>query len=72
RAGQLQVVAPLEGTPAKEAGLKAGDKILAVNGSSTSDITIYVAVNLIRGPRGTEVVASRIAGKMEKSVALTV
>ncbi|MDP3995781.1 MAG: S41 family peptidase [bacterium] len=56
RAGQLQVVAPLEGTPAKEAGLKAGDKILAVNGESTADITIYEAVNLIRGPRGTEVV----------------
>ncbi|MFH1462533.1 MAG: S41 family peptidase [bacterium] len=55
RKGQLQVIAPLEGTPAQKAGLRAGDKITAVNGTSTSDITIDEAVNMIRGPKGTEV-----------------
>ncbi len=54
--GQLQVVAPLEGTPAQRAGLRAGDKITKVDGESTVDITIYEAVNLIRGPEGTEVI----------------
>jgi carboxyl-terminal processing protease len=53
--GQLQVVSPLEGTPAKRAGLRAGDKILEVNGTSTAGMSIEVAVNIIRGPRGTNV-----------------
>jgi len=56
RQGQLQVISPLEGTPAQRAGLRAGDKIMAVNGTSTLDITTDEAVNMIRGPRGTEVV----------------
>ena len=55
RKGQLQVIAPLEGTPAQKAGIKAGDKILKINDTFTTDITIEEAVNLIRGPEGTEV-----------------
>ncbi len=54
--GQLQVVAPLEGTPAQKAGLRAGDKIMSVDGKSTVDITTDEAVSLIRGQKGTEVV----------------
>ena len=53
--GQLQVIAPLEGTPAQRAGLRAGDKILKINDTETSDLTVDEAVNLIRGPKGTEV-----------------
>jgi len=53
--GQLQVVAPLEGTPAQRAGLRPGDKILKINDTITADLTIDEAVSLIRGPRGTEV-----------------
>ncbi len=54
--GQLQVIAPLEGTPAQRAGLKAGDKILQINHESTVDLTIDEAVDRIRGPQGTKVV----------------
>ena len=53
--GQLQVIAPLEGTPAQRAELRAGDKILKINDTETSDLTVDEAVNLIRGPKGTEV-----------------
>jgi len=53
--GQLLIVAPLEGTPAQKAGLRAGDKILKINDTLTSDLTIDEAVDLIRGPKGTEV-----------------
>ncbi len=56
RNDQLQVIAPLEGTPAQEAGLRPGDKILAVDGESTADFTLEDAVSRIRGPKGTEVV----------------
>jgi len=51
----LQVVAPLEGTPADKAGLRAGDQILKINGKDTSDLTVEEAASLIRGPRGTKV-----------------
>lgn len=54
--GGLQVIAPLEGTPAQRAGLRAGDQIIKVDDVVTVDMTAIEAVNLIRGPRGTEVV----------------
>ncbi|MCK4474094.1 PDZ domain-containing protein [Candidatus Parcubacteria bacterium] len=56
RKSQLTVIAPLEGTPAQKAGLRPGDKILKVDETSTIDISIDEAVDLIRGPKGTEVV----------------
>lgn len=56
RNDQLTVIAPLEGTPAQKAGLRAGDKIVKINDSSTKDMTADEAVKLIRGPRGTKVV----------------
>lgn len=55
RKGQLQVIAPLEGTPAQKAGLRAGDKIIKINDTLTADLTIDEAVNLIRGPKDTKV-----------------
>ncbi len=56
RKGQLQIIAPLEGTPAQKAGLRPGDKIIKIGDTLTNDLTVDEAVNLIRGPRGTEVV----------------
>jgi carboxyl-terminal processing protease len=55
RKGQLQVISPIEGTPAQKAGLRAGDKIIMIDDTLTVDLTIEEAVNLIRGPKGTEV-----------------
>ncbi len=63
---QLQVIAPLEGTPAQKAGLRAGDKILEINGTSTSDLTIDQAADLIRGPKGTEVELTILRKNWEK------
>jgi len=54
--GQLQVIAPLEGTPAEKAGLRPGDKILKINDTFTIELTVEKAVSLIRGPKGTEVI----------------
>lgn len=51
----LTVIAPLEGTPGQKAGLKAGDIIADINGKDTSSMTTDDAVNLIRGPAGTNV-----------------
>ncbi len=54
--GILQIIAPLKNTPAEKAGLKAGDKILKVDGQSTANMTVYEAVKKIRGPIGKKVV----------------
>ena len=51
--GQLVVVSPLDGSPAKAAGLKAGDKILQIEGESTIGLTLTEAVAKIRGDSNT-------------------
>jgi carboxyl-terminal processing protease len=51
----LTVVAPLDGSPAQKAGLRAGDKILKIGDKIIADMTIDEAVSLIRGKKGTEV-----------------
>jgi len=56
RSDQLIIVAPLDGSPAKTAGVRAGDKILEIDGEPTAGITLTEAVTAIRGAAGTEVV----------------
>jgi carboxyl-terminal processing protease len=56
RKGELTVISPLDGTPAKRAGIRPGDKILKIADTLTNDLTLDEAVSLIRGPRGTTVV----------------
>lgn len=51
----LTVVAPLKGTPAEAAGIKAGDIIAAIDGKTTDGISTDAAVAKIRGPAGTTV-----------------
>jgi len=51
--GALTVIAPMEGTPADKAGVKAGDIILKINKQSTLNMTIDEAVNIMRGKPGT-------------------
>ena len=53
--GEIVIVAPIKGTPAEAAGIRAGDVILAVDGQSTQGWTVDQAVLKIRGPAGTPV-----------------
>lgn len=53
--GIITVISPLPGSPAEKAGLKAGDKILKIDSTLTTDLTIDAAVNIIRGKKGTVV-----------------
>ncbi|MDO8470642.1 MAG: S41 family peptidase [bacterium] len=52
---QLQVVSPIEGTPAQKAGLRSGDFILQIDETSSSGLALEEAVSKIRGPKGTTV-----------------
>lgn len=60
---QLQIIAPLPGTPAEKAGLRPGDHILGIDGKPTDDLTVAAAVRLIRGERGTKVTLVLRRGK---------
>ena len=51
----LTVISPLKGTPAEAAGIKAGDQIIAINGTSTQGLDVDTAVDDIRGPIGSTV-----------------
>jgi carboxyl-terminal processing protease len=52
---KIIIVAPLAGSPAEKAELKAGDLILKVDGESTATWTLPATVDKIRGPKGTSV-----------------
>ena len=55
RNGRITIIAPLPDTPADEAGIRAGDIIVEINGESTEGLTLQEAVNKIRGPSGESV-----------------
>ena len=48
-------MAPIDGSPAERAGLRAGDVIAAVDGATMEGETLDEAIQRIRGPKGTEV-----------------
>jgi carboxyl-terminal processing protease len=51
----ITIIAPLADTPAERAGLRAGDKVYAIDQQSTAGLTVDEAVKKIRGPKGTSV-----------------
>jgi len=51
----LTIIAPLPGTPAERAGVRAGDQIIRIDGESTDGMGVDAAIKRIRGEKGTEV-----------------
>jgi carboxyl-terminal processing protease len=49
----LTVIAPLDDSPSKKAGILAGDKIVKIDGKSTTDLSVDASVDMIRGKKGT-------------------
>ncbi len=70
--GVLTVVAPLKKSPAEKAGLKPDDKILKINGTSTEGMATDVAVQLIRGPKGTLVTLTIFRKGEDKAREITI
>jgi len=52
---KLMIIAPIDGSPADRAGIRAGDIVLEVNGEPTSEMSLIDAILKIRGPHGTSV-----------------
>src|SRR5208282_2541209 len=69
--GDIEIIAPIDGTPAAKAGLKAQDIISSINGKSTSGMSPDTAVDAIRGPAGTKVTLGIIRGQSELTFTIT-
>ncbi len=64
----LTVVSPIEDTPAYQAGIKAGDQIIMIDGQPTKDITIMEAVKKMRGTKGTKVTLTIMREHLTKPI----
>jgi carboxyl-terminal processing protease len=53
--GELEIIAPVAGTPAAKAGLQPQDVITAINGTTTAGMSVDSAVDKIRGSAGSKV-----------------
>ena len=54
-AGVVKVISPIDDTPAANAGIKPGDYIVRINGQQVQGKTLTEAVDLMRGPIGSEI-----------------
>ncbi len=64
-AGVVKVISPIDNSPAEQAGVKAGDYIVKINGVQVQGKTLTEAVELMRGPVGSpiEITIRRIGEK---------
>ena len=54
-AGVVKVISPIDGSPAEAVGVKAGDYIVKIDGTQVQGKTLSEAVDLMRGPVGSEI-----------------
>ena len=70
-AAELVIVRVISGSPAEQAGLLAGDRILSVNGVSTKDVPTEQAANMLQGEEGTTVALTVAApGQSPRAIAV--
>ncbi|MBK1671122.1 hypothetical protein CKO28_24255 [Rhodovibrio sodomensis] len=53
--GFIEIIAPIEGTPAAASDIQAGDLIVGINGTPTQQLELGKAVEMMRGEPGTEI-----------------
>jgi carboxyl-terminal processing protease len=63
--GIPKIISPIDGTPAAQAGLEPGDKIVLINGVSTRGMVLRKVVGVLRGDPGTTVTLTILRGKRE-------
>jgi carboxyl-terminal processing protease len=72
RDGVLTVISPIKGSPAYEAGVLPGDKIVKIGDKSTYNMTTEESVTLIRGKKGTAVVFTVIREGTDQPIEISV
>ncbi|MEJ2568029.1 MAG: S41 family peptidase, partial [candidate division WOR-3 bacterium] len=72
RGDYITIISPIEGTPAYEAGLIAGDKIVKIDGVSTKDMKLDKGVSMMRGKPGTDVTLTISRKGLEEEIDFTI
>jgi carboxyl-terminal processing protease len=67
----MVIVAPLDGSPAEDAGLRPGDQIMAIDGTSTEGESVSSLVYVVRGESGTDVTLTIQRGEETSDVTIT-
>jgi carboxyl-terminal processing protease len=70
--GFIRVIAPIDGTPADEAGVEAGDFITHVDGEALLGLTLEEAIDMMRGPAGSEIVITIVREGADEPFDLTI
>jgi carboxyl-terminal processing protease len=68
----ITIIAPLSGMPAEKAGLRAGDRIYAIDGESTLGMNVDEAVKKIRGDKGSEVILTVIRDEEDRPLEISI
>ena len=71
-AGVVKVVAPIDGTPASKAGVKAGDYIVKIDGKQVQGKSLMEAVKLMRGPVGSTIDLTIRRKGVKKAISKTI
>ncbi len=83
RDGFIEVIAPIDGTPAQRAGLRARDQIVSICGvgtqekegedcQSTKSMTLFEAVKLMRGPKGSKITIQVLRESFDRPLPYTI
>ena len=70
--GELTVIAPLKGSPAERAGVKAGDIVAEIDGEPAADLDVSEAVSRIRGKAGTTVGLTLLREDVEEPIEIVI
>ncbi|QBY01934.1 S41 family peptidase [Rhodophyticola sp. CCM32] len=70
--GFVRVITPMDDTPAMEAGVEAGDFITHVDGEALLGLTLEQAVDLMRGPVGSEIVITLVREEVDEPFDVTI
>jgi carboxyl-terminal processing protease len=70
--GVLTIISPIEDTPAWKAGIKPGDKVVAIDGESTKGYSLVDASSALKGKNGEKIVLSVIRGSMDKPIDIAI
>lgn len=70
--GILTIISPIEDTPAWNAGIKAGDKVIAIDGKSTKNLSLVEASQMMRGKMGTKIILRVVRDNEEEPRDITI
>ena len=70
--GFITIISPVDGSPADVAGIQAGDIVIKIDDTPTTDITIEETTELMRGEPGTDVVLTVLREGVDEAFEITV